>query len=146
MVGLPGAGKTTLAKQLERTLPALRLTPDEWQIPLFGQDFLQDEAAHNQRHDLIEGLLWNIAARALELGVNVILDFGFWARVERDDYRLRAARLGAACKVHFVAVDEAELVVRITRRNAQNNANTYAIPPEKIKEWFAFFNRPPPRN
>ena len=36
IVGLPGAGKTTRAKQLEVNAPALRLTPDEWQIVLFG--------------------------------------------------------------------------------------------------------------
>ena len=38
MVVLPCSGKTTLAQELEHELPALRLTPDEWQIPLFGQD------------------------------------------------------------------------------------------------------------
>ena len=32
IVGLPGAGKTTYAKELEASAPALRLTPDEWQI------------------------------------------------------------------------------------------------------------------
>jgi adenylylsulfate kinase-like enzyme len=31
IVGLPGAGKTTHAKELEISAPALRLTPDEWQ-------------------------------------------------------------------------------------------------------------------
>ena len=38
MVGLPGAGKTTRARQLAVEAPALRLTPDEWMIPLFGRD------------------------------------------------------------------------------------------------------------
>ena len=46
-------------------------------------------------------MLWNIASRALELGTNVILDFGFWAREEREDYRLRAKRLGARVKYIF---------------------------------------------
>jgi len=32
IVGLPGAGKTTHAKELEISASALRLTPDEWQI------------------------------------------------------------------------------------------------------------------
>jgi predicted kinase len=36
MVGLPGAGKTTRAKELASANRALRLTPDEWMIPLFG--------------------------------------------------------------------------------------------------------------
>ena len=37
MVGLPFSGKTTRAKALERELGALRLTPDEWHLKLFGQ-------------------------------------------------------------------------------------------------------------
>ena len=78
MVGLPCSGKTTLAKQLEHERSALRLTPDEWQIGLFGQDAHEPE--HDERHRFIEGMLWKIASRALELGTNVILDYGFWAR------------------------------------------------------------------
>ena len=37
MVGLPGAGKTTRAKELAAANRALRLTPDHWMIPLFGE-------------------------------------------------------------------------------------------------------------
>ena len=81
MVGLPCSGKTTLARQLEIERSALRLTPDEWHLRLFGQDVM--EPAHNARHDLIEALLWDLAARALVLGTNVILDFGFWSRDRR---------------------------------------------------------------
>lgn len=81
MVGLPCSGKTTLAKKLEHERSALRLTPDEWQIGLFGQDAKEPE--HDARHSFIEAMLWNIASRALELETNVILDFGFWAREKR---------------------------------------------------------------
>ena len=38
LVGLPGAGKTTKAKQLEVEAPALRFTLDEWMIPRFGRN------------------------------------------------------------------------------------------------------------
>jgi predicted kinase len=38
MVGLPGAGKTTYARHLEAEKQVLRLTPDEWMIPLFGRE------------------------------------------------------------------------------------------------------------
>jgi predicted kinase len=37
LVGLPGAGKTTKDRQLEVQAPALRLTLDEWMIPLFEE-------------------------------------------------------------------------------------------------------------
>ena len=38
MVGPPASGKTTCARQIEVAWGALRLTPDEWMIPLFGRD------------------------------------------------------------------------------------------------------------
>jgi predicted kinase len=49
MVGLPGSGKTTLAKKLEGELGALRLTPDEWHRYLFGQDAAHPD--HDERHE-----------------------------------------------------------------------------------------------
>ena len=52
MVGLPCSGKTTLAKKLEHERSALRLTPDEWQVGLFGQDAKEPE--HDARHSFIE--------------------------------------------------------------------------------------------
>jgi hypothetical protein len=65
MVGLPGAGKTYRAKELEISASALRLTPDEWQIALFGDQNPPD------KRDLVEGKLVRLGMRAAELGVNV---------------------------------------------------------------------------
>src|SRR5512135_1765731 len=115
MVGLPCSGKTTLARKLEAERQALRLTPDEWQVRLFGQDVGQPE--HGARHDLIEAIMWDVAARALALGTSVILDFGFWARAEREDFRLRAKQLGCASEVHFLDVPAEELMRRLEMRN-----------------------------
>jgi len=62
MVGLPCSGKTTLAKHLEAELGALRLTPDDWHRFLYGQDATHPE--HDERHEKIEILQWNVAASA----------------------------------------------------------------------------------
>lgn len=142
MVGLPCSGKSTLARQLEHHLPALRLTTDEWHIRLFGQD--ADDPEHDPRHAMIEGLLWNVARRALELGTNVILDFGFWAREEREDYRWRAKQLGAASEIHYLEVAEEELLRRLDERNAQPSEGSFVISPEAMRPWIAFFDRPAP--
>jgi predicted kinase len=142
MVGLPCSGKTTLAQQLEREQAALRLTPDEWQVRLFGQD--AEEPEHDARHDLIEAMLWTIARRALELGTNVILDFGFWAREEREDYRSRAKQLGASSEVHFLDVSADELMQRLAVRNSQPSPTSFHIPEAMMKPWIAFFQRPTP--
>ena len=139
MVGLPCSGKTTLARTLERTHAALRLTPDEWQIRLFGQDATDPE--HDARHSLIEALQWQVAERALALGTNVILDFGFWAREEREDFRSRAQQLGASSEVHFLDVPSEELLRRLAIRNAQPGS-AFHIPEEMMKPWIVFFQRP----
>ena len=142
MVGLPCSGKTTLARQLEHERSALRLTPDEWQVALFGQD--EEEPEHDARHSLIEAMLWKIASRALQLGTNVILDFGFWAREEREDYRSRAKQLGASSEVHFLDVPADELLRRLAVRNSQPSQTSFYIPEAMMKPWIAFFQRPTP--
>ncbi len=142
MVGLPCSGKTALAQKLERELPALRLTTDEWHIHLFGQD--AEEPEHDARHSLLEAMLWNIARRALDLGTNVILDFGFWAREEREDYRSRAKQLGAGSEVHFLDVSEDELLRRLEERNSRPSKGSFLISEEAMKPWIAFFQKPTP--
>ena len=140
MVGLPCAGKTTLALTLEREHSAIRLTLDEWHLRLFGQD--AEDPAHDARHRLVESLLWEVASRALALGINVILDFGFWAREEREDFRSRAKELGASSEVHFLDVPRDELLRRLAQRNTQDSKLSFRIPEEMMKPWIAIFEKP----
>ncbi len=142
MVGLPCSGKTTLALTLEREHSAIRLTVDEWHLRLFGQD--AEDPEHDARHSLIESLLWEVASRALVLGNSVILDFGFWAREEREDYRSRAKQLVASSEVHFLDVTPDELLSRLAERNAQRSKSSFRIPEEMMKPWIAFFQKPTP--
>ena len=136
MVGLPGSGKTTLAKKLEQELPAMRLTPDEWMARVVGDGY--DEA----KRAVVEAMLWDIAAQGLRLGINVILDFGFWSRVEREDYRALAAKLGADAKVHFLDVRSVALVQRLHARNAAIPSETFHIEPTDLEAWSEMFEPP----
>lgn len=140
MVGLPCSGKTALARRLEQELGAVRLTPDEWHTRLFGFDV--EEPDHEERHARIEALLWKMAARLLALGVDVILDFGFWARVEREDYRARAKQLGAGSEIHFLDVPEGELLNRLRARNSRLSAGEAWIPEPVFKSWLPIFQPP----
>jgi predicted kinase len=147
MVGLPCSGKTTLARQLEDEYSALRLTVDEWHIRLFGYDYGEDmteseEAQHGSRHEAVESIMWNVAARALVLGVDVILDFGCWGRSQRDEYRSKAKDLGAHFKIHFVDAPEEVLIERLEARNEMRTTETFFIPMEKLKQWIHIFEPP----
>ena len=136
MVGLPGSGKTTLAKQLETEHNALRLTPDEWMLPLFGA------GEYGDRREQVESLLWGVAARALTLYLNVVLDYGLWARSERDEYRARAEALGARVDLRFLDVPHDELRQRVALRNTRLTPSEPHIGAEELAEMIAVFQRP----
>ncbi|WP_019011189.1 AAA family ATPase [Deinococcus aquatilis] len=144
IVGLPCAGKTTYSKRLELDQSALRLTLDEWHIRLFGQDFTLEfvHPEHDARHRLIEDVMWDVAARALQLGINVILDFGFWGKSEREDYRSRATELNVQSVIHFLDVPQDVLLARLEDRNARHPEGTFQIPASKLLEWMQTFQAP----
>jgi predicted kinase len=136
--GLPGSGKTALAKRLERELPALRLAPDEWMARIVGDGY--DE----EKRTVVETIQWEIAARALSLGVDVILEFGFWSRRERDDFRSRAAALGSDTKLYFLDVPRDELLRRLGQRNAALPQDTFRIDEAQLDLWMNHFEPPTP--
>lgn len=142
MCGLPGSGKTTLARRLERERHALRLTPDEWIVRLFGTGLTPP--ALDWCRDPVEALQWGVAERALRLGVNVILDFGFWSRVERDEFRARAAAAGADAEVHFLDVPRQVLAARLAARNADLPPYTFRVTDAQLDLWWSLFEPPAP--
>lgn len=71
-------------------------------IPMFGQE--QPEG----RRDVLEGRMIWLALSALRVGVDVVLDFGGWARVERSALRALAASVGATCELVYLHVDPDE--------------------------------------
>jgi predicted kinase len=143
--GLPGSGKTTLAKRIEQDRPALRLTADEWLFALFGPDPEPPEVmkgAPSVRRAAVEALQWEVAAAALRLGVDVVVDWGVWSRQERDDYRARAKALGARTVVCFLDVARDEQWRRISERNANLPPGTFRIEEEYLDLWASWFERP----
>jgi predicted kinase len=136
IVGLPGAGKTSQAKELEISAPALRLTPDEWQIALFGGQNPPD------KRDLVEGKLVQLGMRAAELGINVVFDFGFWGKDERSALRWIAGTVGARSEVVYLPIDHEEQRRRVATRFATTPGETFPISDVELEQWRAQFQAP----
>ena len=134
--GLPGSGKSTLATRLERELPGLHLTPDEWMARIVGNG--TDES----KREAVEAVQWEIAVQALRLGVDVILENGFWSREERDDLREQVAALGADSKLHFLDVPKDELLERLQSRNAALPPKTFSVTEAQLDIWWDWFEPP----
>lgn len=137
-VGLPGTGKTTVARRVEAEQQALRLTKDEWMKALFGHD---NPASAS---DVIEGRLVAIALRALALGIDVVLDFGLWSRDERSALRQAAADVGAAVVILYCELEPDEQRRRLDQRLAQAPHETWPMSEDELTRWAAAFDVPAP--
>ncbi|MBV6465872.1 MAG: hypothetical protein PGMFKBFP_01159 [Anaerolineales bacterium] len=119
--GLPGSGKTTLAKCLEEDLGGVRLSPDEWMDSLSINLYAEESRAR------IEALQWELGQKLLKLGLVVIIEWGTWGRSERDALREGARKLGAAVELHYLSAPPEILFERIQRRGMEN-------PPIKLED------------
>ncbi|MFD1082654.1 ATP-binding protein [Micromonospora andamanensis] len=137
-VGLPCTGKTTAARRIEIEHTALRLTKDEWVKALYGHENPPPAQA------VIEGLLIQIGLRALELGINVVIDFGLWSRDERSALRQAAADLDARVQLRYFALTPAEQRSRRDRRQADAPHTTWPMSDEELAEWAATIDIPTP--
>jgi predicted kinase len=134
--GLPGAGKTELATQLAADRGAVRLTKDEWLWAL-GSTPWDDPTREKVEHEL-----WRLTQEILRLGLSVVLDFGLWARIERDEMRSAARALGVGVELHYLDVPTEELWRRIKARNSEPPWDSYPIRRADFDAWFRIFQAP----
>lgn len=134
LCGLPGSGKTRLARRLERELRAIRLCPDEWMADLTID--LWDEEARAR----VEALQWRLAQGWLTLGHTVVIEWGTWGRSERDALREGARAVGAAVELRFLDAPVEELFARVQVRGMEDPATTM----EQMRNYDALIQRPTP--
>ncbi len=132
--GLPGAGKTTVSRQLADQLGAVRMCPDEWMDAL-GID-LWDQPARGR----VEALQWAQTLELIALGMTVIIEWGFWTRAERDTLRDEVHAAGGRIELRFLDVPADELWRRLEPRNTEPGQTV--IGRHHLLEWAGLFEAP----
>lgn len=140
LCGLPGAGKTTLAKRMERERNAIRLSPDEWIEAILADPL--DIRERDRLRDPVENLQWDLAQTYLRKGLTVVLENGFWAEEERTAYAAVALELGAVIELYFLDVPLDELWRRVLARNDALEKRTFVMTREEVEAGWAVFQPP----
>jgi predicted kinase len=138
--GLPASGKTTLAKQIEER-GALRLTADEWLHEILPEGTRE---AHDALRPAVERLQWQTAMRALELGIDAVIDWGIWSREERDMYREAARAAGVRVVLCVLDPPIEELRRRLVVRNADRPPGVFFITAADMERGERFWQAPTP--
>jgi len=115
--GFVGVGNTTFVKKIEESTCAMRLSPDEWMITLYGRNPPAD--LYRQYEERIMTLIWSFALNLLRHDIDVILDFGFWRRADRDAARQHVQGVGAEVILYFVTCSEELILERVLGRTRE---------------------------
>jgi len=136
LCGLPGSGKTTLAKKLAQEMPATVMSPDH-ELYERGISFFDEKA----RAD-IEAEQWQKALELAKSGKNVVLENGFWGRDERDKLRLEAHALGLRIELRYLNVPFEKLWSRVNNRNKKEDDKDAELTRERLEQSASQFQEP----
>lgn len=140
MVGFMGFGKTTIAKQLEKEIPAVRLTHDEFMVKLYGRNMPYDEFHPN--YNKVDEVLWNLAEKIINAGRDVIMDYGFWSHKDREEAYQKAKKISDNVVFHYIDCDLKIAKERILKRSKDNPEELYIREDEfdtlsqKFEPWY----------
>ncbi|PZE23546.1 ATP-binding protein [Curtobacterium sp. MCBD17_019] len=131
--GLPGSGKTTLARRLEAEGKGVRLATDEW------QDRLGVPHSESAFHERLQAALYQHALVLLRRGVDVILEDGLWMKAERAQKFADARSCGALIDLHVFDVDYDTLWTRLQKRNEEGASGAAPITSEHLRSAWDLF-------
>jgi predicted kinase len=142
MCGLPGSGKSTYARALERR-GYVRLSIDEVVWARIGHDAADlDPAEYDQLKSVVEEELWQELTSLLEAGSPTVIDYSFWSRATRDRYKALIELHGCRWELIRLRADRETLRRRLAERNQRNDANSVTVSEELLERYFANFEEP----
>ena len=107
-------GKTTYAHGLCRKNNAVLLSTDELMLAVWGQHCGEK---HDEYAAKIQKYLLNKSLEIIASGTDVVLDWGFWQKKQRDSLKEFYKSRNINCEFHCIDVPEEVWRERIKKRN-----------------------------
>lgn len=136
--GLPGSGKTRIAKQIQVKTGAIRICTDDWLTDIHADLF--DE----KTREFLQQRLYLLAQELLYKGNDVILEDGLWSKQERDEKLARGKSLGAIVSIHVFDLSREELWRRLKHRNENLQYGQVPITKDQLDSYLPMFEKPSP--
>ena len=136
MCGPAGSGKSTVARQYEQQgMTRLSFDQEAWSRGITTMP-LPPEA-----HRDIERALRARLADLVRAGSDVVLDFSFWSRGMREEYRELLRPLGVVPETVYLATDRATALHRVSARAARDG-DDFKVSTDLAAFYFDHFEAP----
>ena len=135
-------GKTTYAQKLCNENNAVLLSIDEITLALFGQHCGD---MHDEYVERTEKYLLNKSLELIQKDINVVLDWGFWTKAERESAKGFYKSRNIECELHYVNISDEVWKSRLYKRNNEvlaNETSAYYVDDNLAAKFASIFEMP----
>jgi len=142
MSGKAGAGKTTLARQIGRTAPAIVFCEDEWMSRL--ADPIENLPQYLAAAVKIRSVIAPLSVDLLKLGTSVVFDFAGNTSRDRRWVRSIFESAGADHQLHYIPAGDDICRTRVRERNLSKPEGVFfgEITEQQVDEVNQYFTPP----
>ena len=108
------SGKSTYSQKLRKSQKAVILSVDDITLTLLGQNGGDTLDIYVEK---LEQYFSQKSVEIIETGINVILDWGFWTKAERDFAKEFYNSHGIEYEFHYISINDEEWYRRLDKRN-----------------------------
>jgi predicted kinase len=136
MCGPAGSGKSTVARRYERRgMTRLSFDQEAWSRGITTMPLPRD--VHREIEVALRGRLLDL----VRAGADLVLDFSFWSRAMRDEYRELLRPFGVLPETVYLATDRATVLRRVGDRAARGG-DDFKLSKELAAFYFDHFEVP----
>lgn len=139
------SGKSTYAAKLCSELNGVILSIDELTLALFNNEAGDKFDMYVER---ARSYLYKQSVRLIRAGVNVVLDWGFWTKAEREYAKRFYDSEGIEHELHYLSIDDELWKKRINGRNvlvSEGKTDAYYVDEELMEKFASIFQEPEDR-